>query len=330
VSASGDLVLVADVHLGRDDPDLDAFCTFVEERARDTAVLVLLGDVFSLWLGREKFTQTHHRRVLDACAALRAQGVRVVFVEGNREYGARAWEGRAFDEVAEDLVAEPWGGRRWYLAHGDLLNREDRRNRAFRRLVRSSPVLALFALLPRRLGLRSAARLERFLRTRNLRHKTSIPRSRFERYGGWLADRGFDAGVIGHLHVEMSLEVGGPKRPRFVYVLPDWRTARRYLRVPRAGAPRFEAWGPPRPDPPAVVDVTESARRVRVALDRQPGVEVGDRAAIGSGHGPEVRRGRVLAVAGEEGRTLELALEPGPAVQVGDRLVTEDAEGRRA
>jgi UDP-2,3-diacylglucosamine hydrolase len=325
---SGDLVVVADVHLGRDDPDLDAFVAFLRARADDTAVLVLLGDVFSLWLGREKFTEAHHHAVLDACVDLRARGVRVVFIEGNREYAVGGWEGRAFDSVAESLAEEPWAGRRWYLAHGDLLNREDRVNAAFRAIVRSSVVLGVFGMLPASVGMRAAAWLERTLRHRNLRHKTSLPDERLAAYATWFAARGFDAGVIGHVHVERRVDLPVDNgTPRSLWVLPDWRTARRYLRVPRVGEPRFEAWGPPRPDPPAVIDVDESDERVRVVLARRAEASVGELAAISSGHGPEVRRGRVTACEPGASPCLTLALEPGPPVQVGDRVILRHEEG---
>lgn len=319
---SRDLFAVADVHLGENDPDLDDFCAFLAARAEDASVVVLLGDIFSLWLGREKFTLPHQRRVLDVCAALRAQGVRIVFIEGNREFMTREWQGRAFDEVALAVTEAPWAGKRWYLAHGDLLNPEDRRGAAFRAFVRSSLVLRLFGMLPSRAGLALAARLERALRHRNMRHKTAIPRSRFESYAQWLAGHGFDAGAIGHIHVELALSLGAADgRERLLCVLPDWRTARRYLRVPPAGPPRFEAWGVPRPDPPTIVEVDESREHLRVVLDAPVDASVGARVAVSSGHGPEVRRGLVIASPAQDGTRLEMRLEPGPPARVGDRVL---------
>ncbi len=318
----GDLVLVADVHIGRDDPDLPAFLAFLEARAEDTAVLVLLGDIFSLWLGREKYTEEHHRAVLDGCAALRARGTRVVFVEGNREFGAGAWRGRAFDEVTAGFVAETFEGERWYLAHGDLLNRDDRRHWLFHRLVRARIVLGAFGLLPARMGLALSGWLERRMRHRNLRHKTSAPKRRFAGYAEWLARQGYDAGAIGHVHVEMSLDFGDEAGGRRLYVLPDWRSGRRALRIPRSGAPIFEASEPAPPVAPAVVEVAEKGGAVTLRLEPPTSLTGGQRVAISSGHGPEVRRGRVTAAPPDA--PIELQLEPGPPVQVGDRLLRED------
>lgn len=324
MSERGDMVLVADVHLGRDDPDLEPFCAFLRARARDTAVMVLLGDVFSLWLGREKFTESHHRAVLDACRELRRAGVRVVFIEGNREFATARWRGDAFDEVDEARAEAPWAGRTWYLAHGDLLNREDRRGLLFRSLIRSRPVVGAFGLLPARTGLALAARIERSLRSRNLRHKTSIRRARFDRYAAWLAARGYDGGVIGHLHVELELELPCPgAAPRRLYVLPDWRTGRRVLRIPAQGEPRFESPGPARPNPPAVIEVRERAGRAELTLERAVAAAPGTRVAVSSGHGPEVRRG-LLVSCDPAARHAVVRLEPGPPIQAGDRLLGVD------
>lgn len=321
---AGDLVVVADVHIGKDDPELADFCAFITARAHDTSLFVLLGDIFSLWLGGPQYTLPQHHAVLEACRTLRRAGVRVVFVEGNREFAVRRWEGDAFDEVGLELAEEAWAGRRWYFAHGDLLNRDDRLAAAFRRVVRSRAVLGTVGALPGPAGLAFARRVERALRHRNLRHKTSIPAERFARYAEWFAGRGFDAGVIGHVHVELRLDLPSPDgRGRALYVLPDWRTTRRYLRIPRAGEPRFEAWGGTRTIPPAVIEVRGSDRDLSLLLDRAADVAPGGTARVSSGHGDADREGRVLAVDGLDPRRVVVRLEPGPPVQVGDRVVFE-------
>ncbi len=318
---AGDVVLVADVHIGPEDPGLDDFLAFLRERAGDTATLVLLGDIFTLWLGRPKFTADHHHAVLDACRELRSEGVEVVFVEGNREFSAGVWEGDAFDRVSDRHAVECWGDRRWYLAHGDLLNRQDRANRLFRAVVRSGPVQRAFGLLTPRAGARLAARIERSLRHRNLAHKTSIPPERFAGYARWLARQGFDAGVIGHLHVEMAHQlVGDDGRVRRLFVLPDWRSGHRYLRIPPQAAPRFEAWRGAAAPAPAVVEVRRLAEgRVALTFDGPTGCGEGERIVVDSGHGPGGRVGRICA-AEAESRRLVVELEPGPPLQVGDRL----------
>lgn len=316
-----DLVVVSDVHIGRDDAELPAFLDFLASLPPTTAILVLLGDIFSLWLGERRYTEAHHGAVLDACRDLRRRGVRVVFIEGNREFSSRGWEGDAFDAVGDAIGATPWAGRHWYLAHGDLVNREDLKSVVFRAVVRSWPVRLFARLIPRRLGFRLAERLERTLRHRNLRHKTSIPPERFERYAQWFAERGYDGGVIGHVHVEMTLELlGADGVSRTLFVLPDWRSTHRSLRIPRDGRPRFETWGPERAALPAVIDVRQTALRATLLFDTDPGLVQGRRVRIDSGHGAPARGAIVAEIDGVEPRRVVVELEPGAPVQVGDRV----------
>lgn len=322
---NGDLVLVSDVHIGRDDPQLPEFLAFLGDLAGKAGEVVLLGDIFSLWLGLPRYTEAHHRAVLEACRNLRRTGTRVVFIEGNREFYTRYWRGGPFDEVDEQLARAAWSSRNWYLAHGDLINRDDRWGRAFRNLVRSLPMRFFALALPRSWGIRLGEKLEAALRHRNLRHKTSIPHDRFQKYSSWLARRGFEAGAIGHIHVEMRLDLCGPDgRMRSLFVLPDWRSTHRYLRIPKAGEPFFDGWGERKPSSPAVVEAVEDREGADLRFDRPPGFQIGQRIELSSGHETCPRAGRVVQVFPDQPDRFCLALDPGPPVQVGDRVRSKE------
>jgi UDP-2,3-diacylglucosamine hydrolase len=318
---SEDLVVASDVHLVAGDPDLDDFCGFLAARGEDSGIVVLLGDVFAAWLARESLIEPHHRAVLDASAALRGRGTTVVLIEGNREFGARRWEGRAFDAVADEFEAGPFDGRRWLLSHGDTINSDDRAYRRWRALARSSAVQGAFGLLPSRTGRALVRRIERAMRGRSTVYRTRLPEAHLEAYARELAARGFGGGVVGHFHVEQvrRYDVGGAQ-PFELLVLPDWRSTRRSLRLAAGHPPRFETWGSERPPAPAIVAVEERHGQAQVVLDRAPGVAVGEIVAIGSGHGPDVRTAHVHSVEPDDPRRLVLRLDAGLALQVGDRL----------
>jgi len=320
---SDDLVVASDLHLVAGDPDLEDFCDFLAARADDTGTLVLLGDVFAAWLARESLVEPHHRAVLDACAALRARGTRVVLVEGNREFGAQRWAGRAFDSVPAELEAGPFDGRRWLLTHGDAINADDRAYRRWRAVARSAAVQGAFGLLPPRAGRALVRRIERAMRGRGPAYRTRLPEAHLAAHARALAARGFGGGVVGHFHVELErrYDIGGA-RPFELLVMPDWRSTRRALRFAPGAPPRFESWGPERPPAPAIVAVDEQRERAQVVFDRIPRVAAGETVALGSGHGPDVRSAQVRSVDSDDPRRIMLILEPGPALQVGDRLHT--------
>ncbi len=331
-SRPGDVVVAADPHVGRDDPDLPAFLAWLEARRGDAGTVVLLGDLFSLWLGLPRWTEPHHREVLEACAALRAAGVRVVLVEGNRELWADSWSGRAFDVVAREWRLVTGAGTRWTFLHGDLLNRADRGNLLFQAVVRSGVTRAAFRVLPAGIALGVGRRLERALRARRYRPRRVPGPDRLSAWAREFGGRGADTVALGHFHVEYHRPAGEAGEAG-IFLVPDWRARRRHLRIPVDGVPRFEAGGVAPPARHRIVNVEEAADGTLWLATGEPvpGVRPGSPVAVDGGEGPEVRRGRILAVReatpGGGGTALLVRLEPGRPVRPGDRLL---AAGRTA
>lgn len=234
----GELAFVGDVHLDRGDSDLPSFLGFVESLAMRAEQLVFLGDLFNLWIGTRGFEAPHQTAVLDCLAGARARGVILTYVEGNRDY--RVAKGRGVDvfhRIATEAFDLDWAGRRIHVAHGDLVNVADRQYRAWRRLSRSWPLWALLGLFPPSGRIRLADLLELRMRATNLRMKRSFPEERVRAYGAAALRAGCDAVVLGHFHEEHRIEAGEPPRP--VFVLPDWKSSRRYLRMGPDGSIAF-------------------------------------------------------------------------------------------
>lgn len=235
--SGGDLVFVGDVHLDRGDPDLPAFLAFLEGLVPTTARLVLMGDLFNLWIGREELEQAHQRAVVDLLVSMRRRGIVVRYLEGNRDYrvGARH-AGGALDDASDEGFEERHAGRRLYCAHGDLVNVRDRQYRTWRRVSRSRAAWALLSLVPRRRRLALAESLERRMRGTNLDMKREVPEDLLRAYAAPHFAAGCDAVVLGHFHVERDLAVGD----RRVLILPEWKGSRRFLRVDGNGRIAFE------------------------------------------------------------------------------------------
>jgi UDP-2,3-diacylglucosamine hydrolase len=240
----GDLVFVADSHLeGGDDEEISRFLRFLEARRQDTAVLYLVGDIFKIWLGSEKFTMRHQRSVVSVLRSLRDDGVRLVMVEGNREFFLGRFEGTAFDRVESRVATEVFAGLRFHVSHGDLVNTRDWPYRVFRRVTKSRPIWWLFNLMPGGAGVRFADRLEARLKSANLRHKRHFPTEQALAYGRRFVEQGYDVGVIGHLHTERTMEVGSSGGPsRTLYILPGWIETHRFLRFAPDGGGCYETF----------------------------------------------------------------------------------------
>jgi len=231
-----ELAFVGDVHLDREDPLLDDFLRFLDRLGRRCSRIVLMGDLFNVWIGQPELEQPHHRAVVERLRALRASGVVVRYLEGNRDFRIGPLHvGGALDDATLDGFEERFGGRRLFAVHGDLANAADRQYRTWRKLSRSLPFWALFNLLPARSRSRLADRVERRLRRTNLDFKHTFPDSAIRDYAGAILDRGFDGVVLGHFHVERHLVLEPPGPRGEVWVLPLWKDAQRYLRVTETG-----------------------------------------------------------------------------------------------
>lgn len=213
------VTVVADLHLRAERPDvLEAFRTCLEGVEARGGTLVLLGDVFDHWLGRRQADERFERGVLDALRGLAATGVRLAFVEGNRDFLFDGADGLALERWP-DVVKARWGERAVVLSHGDLLCTADHAYLGMRRAMRR--LRPLEPLVPYGLRRWIAARLRR--KSSSARKTTEAYRMALD-YGEarrWLEGYDADALVVGHVHtgVHHRLEVA---RPRDVYVLKDW------------------------------------------------------------------------------------------------------------
>ena len=235
-----DLVFVGDVHLDRNDRDLTAFVDYLRRLAERAGRIVLMGDLFNLWIGGAGLEQAHHALVTACLKELRAGGTEVHYLEGNRDYRVgRAHGGSAFDAVDATGLREDWARLRIWAAHGDLVNGSDLQYRTWRRLSRSAPVWWLFSAIPEAHRFALAEGLERRLRGTNLDMKREFPAAFIRRFAERRIAAGDDIVVLGHFHVERELTIEGRRRGR-VFVLPEWKGSRRHLRIDGSGRAGFE------------------------------------------------------------------------------------------
>jgi UDP-2,3-diacylglucosamine hydrolase len=237
------ILLLGDAHLRDGDPEVEAFVEFLETLPADVTGLYLLGDLFDLWIGNPSLTGPSHRRVVAALREVRKRGVRIAYVEGNRDYHLRSsYRGDPFDQLVEEALEISFGRRRLLLAHGDCVNRKDVPYRLWRWASKGPILPALLNLLPARRAAQLAVRLERSMARTNARHRASFPEAECRDYALKGRSAGFDTLVLGHFHQELERSYVGREGRVEVFVLPAWRDARRYLKIGAEGTARFESF----------------------------------------------------------------------------------------
>lgn len=204
------VAVVADAHLsgpgGPAEPLVEQLRRLPEEGC---GRLILLGDLFQIWIGDERYEIPDIARVVDVLAGLRAAGVRVDYIEGNRDFFlAGSPYGHAFDRVATEVAFQA-NGTRYLAVHGDGLDRRDWKYRFWRTISKSGLSRVVATHMPRRIAGRMVRGTERRLSATNLEHKRRIPEDVLRDYGARRLAEGYDQILLGHFHAARTLELPG-------------------------------------------------------------------------------------------------------------------------
>ena len=218
------VAIVADAHLGG--PGGDAGPLVDQLRALPglgAERLLMLGDLCQVWVGYRQYETPDVRALVAAVGELRGKGLRVDYVEGNRDFFLAAGPYRGvFDSVGTE-VAFTAGGVRYLAVHGDGLNDRDRQYRAWRRLSKSLPVRLVVRFLPKSLVAPMVARTERKLSGTNFKHRARIPEEAIRAYAERRLAQGHDVLLLGHFHEARTWQVAGGE----VRLLEAWFSHRR-------------------------------------------------------------------------------------------------------
>ncbi len=240
---TGYAVVVADGHLDGEPGALDQFLAFIHHLSTtNIRALYILGDLFTVWLGAPRLQLSYHRTVVDALQTLTEQGVLVTYVEGNRDYFLFPYSARhPFAEVAPEFSETTIGGRRLYLAHGDLVNIHDRQYRRWRRFSRNRAIYSLFISLPSVMAIRLTQYLEQRFRDTNQQHKTVFPANTCEDFARTLLTH-YDTVILGHFHYHYHNVVEVSGRLKSLYVLPAWKDEPTYLEISLQGRCKIKSF----------------------------------------------------------------------------------------
>lgn len=222
------IALIADAHLGGPGGNAGPLIQQLEELpAQGFDRLILMGDLFQAWIGSPRFETPDITAVVAALRGLRLRGLRIDYVEGNRDFFlAGSPYTDAFDQVVPEVAFEVEGTR--YLAvHGDGLNDRDWQYRFWRTLSKSAPVRFAVTHTPQRLAHRMVHSTEQRLSQTNFKYKAKLPEEAIRRYAERRLAEGHDVLLLGHFHEPRVWTVQGGE----VRLLDAWFRSRRVERL---------------------------------------------------------------------------------------------------
>jgi UDP-2,3-diacylglucosamine pyrophosphatase LpxH len=226
-------LIIADAHVGHGGSDAAEMAGLVG-RAVDAGFgeLIYLGDAFQYLIGMAKFWTPAVRRVLAEWDQARFRGVRVVLIEGNRDFfldepelAAHVdWSGRRYEFAA--------GARAYRIVHGDRVNLRDLQYRFWSAASKSRPARVWARLLPASLAVAIVSRMEARLAATNRKYRYRKPVRDLERAAAEAWGEGVDVLLWGHFHSAWSCHTAD----HLALVVPAWMETRGCLAVGADGS----------------------------------------------------------------------------------------------
>ena len=200
---------VSDIHITS--PDCARARAFLEwlrslSGRSNASHLVLLGDIFDLWVADHDYFIDNYRGIIDEIRRLRNEGVDILYFEGNHDLHLKYfWAERVGLTVCEGPTYVELGGRTVRLEHGDQMDPDDTGYLFLRWFLRTPVIRFLVRHLPGRLiawiGDRaSAASRDYTSNTKTIDRDDAIEKIRVHAHEAH-AERPFDLIISGHVHV---------------------------------------------------------------------------------------------------------------------------------
>ncbi|MEK6704969.1 MAG: metallophosphoesterase [Candidatus Poribacteria bacterium] len=144
------LFIISDLHLKvTDEPLYGSLLTILKERCNDGDIIVLAGDLFDVFIGTKHIFTDCFKEFIEAVRIATARGAKVHYIEGNHDFFMRnAFRDlKGFVAHARSFTVEI-EGKRFFVAHGDTVDKSAYFYRGLRLLLRSSLMRMISAVTP--------------------------------------------------------------------------------------------------------------------------------------------------------------------------------------
>lgn len=227
------LYVISDLHLNPNSLKRNVkFIEFLGFAHEQQGRVLILGDLFDLWFGWKQLQFKFQTDILFKMNNLASSGLRMDYLEGNRDFGISKLEGQTFQDVIAKHYEFTWGDHSICAEHGDLINRDDLQYRSFRAITKNPISYFLIGHLPSSWLLRIGTNLEKSLKNTNQKYRINYPEEACKKFRDAAFKRGADIVIAGHFHQEKILKEKLNSRTVWFFNLPGWETGFRYLTIP--------------------------------------------------------------------------------------------------
>ncbi|MGZ3693864.1 MAG: UDP-2,3-diacylglucosamine diphosphatase [Bdellovibrionota bacterium] len=206
---------ISDIHLS-DGTTAAArrFVSFLKEVPKAGDILVLGGDIFDLFVGNKRIFRQKFANVLGAIRETAKNGTTVYYLEGNHDFHL----GAAFAKTPhfhfrEDDFSFQFGGKSFYVSHGDLIDPEDKGYRLLRAVTKNDAFRLFVKAIPNtlvdKIGNWSSRHSRKYTRTEGIgNEKQQRIRKLYLDFAKERVRLGADFVLIGHSHLRDQISIG--------------------------------------------------------------------------------------------------------------------------
>lgn len=144
-------VFVSDIHLGNpEDRRYQSFLAMLDRLIiRPPKRLVLLGDIFDLWVAKHSYFLNKHKSLLNKLSDLKAKGCEIHYFEGNHDLYLKDYFGKKLGfQIHPNSFTDTWAGIKVRMEHGDLANPNDTGYLFLRKFLRNPLVRFVLSNIP--------------------------------------------------------------------------------------------------------------------------------------------------------------------------------------
>lgn len=200
-------------------PEIVSFAVSLQALIGKADAVVILGDLFESYIGREDFIHPAFDPVRQMIAALDASGCKVYLIRGNRDVLLNASDARHLNfTVADSIICTAPSGK-VLLTHGDAFCLGDLPYQRLRRILRRPGMRTVLRALPYGIRIRLAKRLRKYSVQEVARKPLDSMMLTLPRVASVMQEEGVKKAWIGHLHTSAEHDLGDGLALR---VLPAW------------------------------------------------------------------------------------------------------------
>jgi UDP-2,3-diacylglucosamine hydrolase len=235
-----DWIFVSDAHFtGRERGEMESFIRFMDLEGQRIDRLFILGDFFEFLfgfkrtLGGRPFPFREYLPVLEHLRKLNHEGVHITYVEGNHDFCLTDFFSEYFGmqvEVVPEGSEESVGGKRAYVAHGDVSNPKQQVHRIFRRLLKNRWSYDFIQWAGPYLVRNVARKLSEISYQKSHESALRHPPPAFRAFAHQKFMEGFDVVILGHSHFPEEAEEWIDGRRCLYFNVGDWALRRSFLR----------------------------------------------------------------------------------------------------